>query len=129
MAYVIAEPCIDVMDKSCIEECPIDCIYEGERKLYIHPDECIDCRACEPVCPVDAIYYIEDLPQQWAPYLTANAEFFDDIGTPGGAAAIGRRTTDPEFIATQPKRQITVPTKSEPPSVWISAVRLARRWL
>ena len=42
---------MDVKDKSCIEECPVDCIYEGGRMLYIQPDECVDCGACEPVCP------------------------------------------------------------------------------
>ena len=52
MTYVIALPCVDVKDKACIDECPVDCIYEGERMLYIHPDECVDCGACEPVCPV-----------------------------------------------------------------------------
>jgi NAD-dependent dihydropyrimidine dehydrogenase PreA subunit len=57
VTYVITEPCIDVKDKSCIEECPVDCIYEGDRMLYIHPDECVDCGACEPVCPVEAIFY------------------------------------------------------------------------
>ncbi len=62
MTYVIAEPCVDVMDKACIEECPVDCIYEGARMLYIHPDECVDCGACEPVCPVEAIYYEDDVP-------------------------------------------------------------------
>jgi NAD-dependent dihydropyrimidine dehydrogenase PreA subunit len=51
MTYTIAEPCIDVKDKACVEECPVDCIYEGPRMLYIHPEECIDCGACEPVCP------------------------------------------------------------------------------
>ena len=56
MTYVIAEPCIDIKDKSCIEECPVDCIYEGERMLYIQPDECVDCGACEPECPNNAIY-------------------------------------------------------------------------
>ena len=55
MPYVIASPCIDVNDKACVEECPVDCIYEGERKSYINPKECIDCGACEPVCPVEAI--------------------------------------------------------------------------
>ena len=55
MPYVIASACIDVNDKSCVEECPVDCIYEGERKSYINPKECIDCGACEPVCPVEAI--------------------------------------------------------------------------
>ena len=62
MTYVIAEPCVDVLDKACIDECPVDCIYEGERMLYIHPDECVDCGACEPVCPVEAIYYEDDVP-------------------------------------------------------------------
>src|SRR5688572_6871970 len=47
MTYTIAEPCIDVKDKACVEECPVDCIYEGERMLYIQPDECVDCGACE----------------------------------------------------------------------------------
>src|SRR4051794_41896181 len=55
MPYVIASPCIDVNDKACVEECPVDCIYEGNRKSYINPKECIDCGACEPVCPVEAI--------------------------------------------------------------------------
>ena len=57
MTYIIALPCVDLKDKACIEECPVDCIYEGDRMLYIHPDECVDCGACEPVCPVEAIYY------------------------------------------------------------------------
>jgi NAD-dependent dihydropyrimidine dehydrogenase PreA subunit len=52
MTYVIAGPCVDVKDKACIEECPVDCIYEGARMLYIHPDECVDCGTCEPVWPV-----------------------------------------------------------------------------
>ena len=49
MAYVIAEPCIGVKDKACVEVCPVDCIYEGPNQLFLHPDECIDCGACEPV--------------------------------------------------------------------------------
>ena len=64
MTYVIALPCVDVKDRACIDECPVDCIYEGERSLYIHPDECVDCGACEPVCPVEAIYYEDDLPER-----------------------------------------------------------------
>ena len=56
MTYIIAEPCIDVKDRGCVDVCPVDCIYEGEDMLYIHPDECIDCGACEPECPVTAIF-------------------------------------------------------------------------
>jgi NAD-dependent dihydropyrimidine dehydrogenase PreA subunit len=46
MAYVITEACVDIRDRSCVNECPVDCIYEGNRQFYIHPDECIDCGAC-----------------------------------------------------------------------------------
>ena len=77
MTYIIAQPCVDILDKSCIEECPVDCIYEGERMLYIHPDECVDCGACEPVCPVEAIFYEDDVPDQWKDFYKANVEFFD----------------------------------------------------
>lgn len=78
MTYVIAQPCVDVKDKACIEECPVDCIYEGSRSLYIHPDECVDCGACEPVCPVEAIFYEDDTPEEWKDYYKANVEFFDE---------------------------------------------------
>ena len=77
MTYTIAEPCVDIKDKACIEECPVDCIYEGARMLYIHPDECVDCGACEPVCPVEAIFYEDDVPDQWSSYTQINADFFD----------------------------------------------------
>ena len=69
MAYVIAEPCIDVLDISCVSVCPVDCIHyeEGtDRKLFIDPNECIDCGACEPECPVNAIFPEESLPSEWA---------------------------------------------------------------
>ena len=95
MTYVIAEPCVDVLDKACIEECPVDCIYEGDRMLYIHPDECVDCGACEPVCPVEAIYYEDDVPDQWKDYTKANADFFEELGSPGGAAKIGKTEQRP----------------------------------
>ena len=90
MTYVIAEPCVDLQDKACIEECPVDCIYEGNRMLYIHPDECVDCGACEPVCPVEAIYYEDDVPEQWKDYTGANYEFFEDLGRPVGAPKVGQ---------------------------------------
>ena len=75
MPYVIAEPCIGVKDRSCVEVCPVDCIYEGEDLLYIHPDECIDCGACEPVCPVEAIFDSpETVPDEWKQYTQMNAD-------------------------------------------------------
>ena len=86
MTYVIAQPCVDLKDKACVDECPVDCIYEGARMLYIHPDECVDCGACEPVCPVEAIYYEDDTPEKWMDFHRANVDFFDNLGSPGGAA-------------------------------------------
>ena len=116
MTYVIAEPCVDVLDRACVEECPVDCIYEGERALYIHPDECVDCGACEPVCPVEAIFYEDDLPQQWTMFTTDNATFFNDIlpgrdsplGSPGGAAKLGAVGIDTPLVAGLP-----VPAEAE----------------
>jgi ferredoxin len=65
LTYVIAEPCIDVMDKSCVEVCPVDCIHETGRMLVIDPEECIDCGACEPECPVEAIFPEDAVPTAW----------------------------------------------------------------
>ena len=76
MAYVIAEPCIDIKDKACVDECPVDCNYEGVRKSYINPKECIDCGACEPVCPVSAIFAESDVPEQWQEYTATNAAYY-----------------------------------------------------
>jgi NAD-dependent dihydropyrimidine dehydrogenase PreA subunit len=103
MTYVITQSCVDVLDKSCIEECPVDCIYEGDRMMYIHPDECVDCGACEPACPVEAIYYEEDLPAQEQQLSTVNAEFFAELGSPGGAARLGRIGTDHPLVASLPQ--------------------------
>jgi len=55
MTYVVTEACIKCKYMDCVEVCPVDCFYEGENMLVIHPDECIDCGVCEPECPVDAI--------------------------------------------------------------------------
>jgi NAD-dependent dihydropyrimidine dehydrogenase PreA subunit len=98
VTYVIAQPCIDVADRACVDECPVDCIYEGRRALGINADECIDCGACEPVCPVEAIYYEDDVPAVWAPFTTDNVEFFtqalpgrtEALGSPGGRSEVGR---------------------------------------
>src|SRR5512135_1692909 len=105
MTYVIGEPCVDVLDRACVEECPVDCIYEGERMVYIHPDECVDCGACEPVCPTDAIFFEEDVPDEWVEYTATNADFFAELGSPGGAAKLGKRA-DTAFISALPVREL-----------------------
>ena len=76
MTYVICEPCIGVKDQACVDVCPVDCSYEGDDMLYIHPDECIDCGACMPVCPVEAIFPEAEVPAQWASFTAKNADFF-----------------------------------------------------
>jgi len=55
MTYVVTEACIKCKYTDCVEVCPVDCFYEGENMLVIHPDECIDCGVCEPECPAEAI--------------------------------------------------------------------------
>ena len=95
MAYVITETCVGTCDTACVEVCPCDCIHgplslddirsipkteRGQRltavQLYIDPELCIDCGACEPVCPVSAIFLDDDLPEQWAHCRADNAAFY-----------------------------------------------------
>ncbi len=83
MAYVITEACIGVKDRACVDVCPVDCIYEADDQLYIHPDECIDCGACEPECPVNAIFPEEDVPENLQSFINRNREVFDSDTPPG----------------------------------------------
>ena len=107
MTYVIASACIDVKDGACQTACPVECIYEGGRMMYIQPDECINCGLCLSVCPVDAIFAEEDLPAAELAYLAVNAEFFSakvtGWGAPGGADARYRTGEDHPLVAAQPK--------------------------
>lgn len=105
MTYIIGLPCVDVKDRACVEECPVDCIYEGDRMLYIHPEECVDCGACEPVCPVEAIYYEDDVPDDQAEFYDINVQFFDEIGSPGGAARMGPIPGDHPKVAELPPQE------------------------
>jgi NAD-dependent dihydropyrimidine dehydrogenase PreA subunit len=108
MPYVIAAACIDVMDRSCMEECPVDCIYEGGRKLYINPAECIDCGACEPVCPVSAISQDRRVAADQRDFVADNARFFTQqlpgrdhpLGMAGGAGGLGPLGADTELVAS-----------------------------
>jgi NAD-dependent dihydropyrimidine dehydrogenase PreA subunit len=84
MTYVITNPCIGVKDASCVDVCPVDCIhpspnepgFEEAQQLHISPDECIDCGACEPACPVTAIFEESAVPEEWKSYIKVNADFF-----------------------------------------------------
>jgi len=102
--YVIGAACIDELDASCVESCPVDCIYEGARKRYIQPEECIECGACLPVCPVDAIV---DEPSEDPEWAVDNERFFalplpgrsEPLGSPGGADSVGPVGADTEMVA------------------------------
>jgi NAD-dependent dihydropyrimidine dehydrogenase PreA subunit len=82
MAYVITSICVGVKDKGCLPVCPCDVIYEGEKQLYIQPDTCIDCGACEPACPVGAIFWEGEVPEKYKTSIQENADFFR-LGLPG----------------------------------------------
>ena len=76
MTYVVNEKCIKCKYTDCVEVCPVDCFYEGENMLVIHPDECIDCGACVPECPVTAIFTEEEVPPNWESYIAKNRDVF-----------------------------------------------------
>lgn len=102
MTYVIGEACVDVKDLACVEVCPVDCIYEGSRTLYIHPTECIDCGACDSVCPVEAINYADDVEGEDERYVGIAEELFAVVGSPGGAQVHGQ-VEDHPFVAALPQ--------------------------
>lgn len=108
MAFVIGPECIDNQDHACVDECPVDCIYEGERKNYINPTECIDCGACELVCPQVAIFPARkarnDAERQQ--FAASEGAFFAEVlpgrteplGDPGGARLVGHVDTDSPLV-------------------------------
>ncbi len=74
MAFVVTEPCVNCKYTDCVVVCPCECFYEDDRQLYIHPIDCIDCGACAPECPVEAIFRDADVPAKWAAYVPLNAD-------------------------------------------------------
>jgi len=84
MPYIITEPCIGVKDAACVDACPVDCIhptpeedgFESAKHLYIDPEECIDCGACEPACPPAAIFSEDDLPEKYDGYREVNELYY-----------------------------------------------------
>jgi ferredoxin len=74
MAHVVTQPCFGCKYTDCVVVCPVDCFYEGEQMLYIHPGDCIDCGACPSECPVEAIFIDEAVPAEWQEFIALNAE-------------------------------------------------------
>ncbi|OWK44553.1 indolepyruvate ferredoxin oxidoreductase subunit alpha [Fimbriiglobus ruber] len=72
MAFVVTEPCSDCKYTDCVVVCPCECFYQDEKQLYINPDPCIDCGACAPECPVEALFLDRDIPPQWQDYIEIN---------------------------------------------------------
>lgn len=107
MTYVITEACIDELDGSCVDVCPVDCIYQGLRSRYINAVECIDCGACEPACPVEAIFLAPHVPDAQQAHVADNTSFFTTtlpgraapLGNPGGADACGVVGVDTPLVA------------------------------
>ena len=96
MAYVIAQPCIDHNDRSCVSVCPVDCISADpsvDRKFYIDPDSCIDCGSCESACPNDAIFAADELPRDWVRFAAIDAMWFQDPDAARAAVDQGERVT------------------------------------
>lgn len=107
MAYVITSGCVDIKDRACVDVCPVDCIYEGDRKLYIQPVECIDCGACAPACPQSAIFFDLEVPVDEAGHVADNERFFTEplpgrdapLGEPGGATGLSPVGVDTADLA------------------------------
>tara|TARA_R110001606_G_scaffold369548_1_gene525646 strand:- start:859 stop:1239 length:381 start_codon:yes stop_codon:yes gene_type:complete len=89
MPYVVTEACIKCKYTDCVEVCPVDCFYEGENMLVIHPDECIDCGVCEPECPAEAI--IPDVEPEAEKWLELNREYSEKWPN-----ITGKKAEDPE---------------------------------
>ncbi len=110
MAYVITSLCIDVKDAGCVPACPVDCIYEGGRMMYIHQEECIGCGLCESICPVGAIWEDEELFDEDKPYIQVNNEYFEDqvtgLGSPQGAKALGASDLDHPVVGCHPAQKL-----------------------
>lgn len=108
MTYIIGSDCIDELDRSCIEVCPVDCIYVGDRKSYINATECIDCGACEVECPVSAIVVdrVAKKNPLLAQFMQDSVDFFEaplpgrsePLGNPGGATPLGDIGVDTPFV-------------------------------
>ena len=74
MAYVVTAPCDGCKYTDCVTVCPVDAFREGDRMVYIDPEDCIDCEQCVAECPVDAIFYEDDVPDVWKGYVQVNAD-------------------------------------------------------
>jgi ferredoxin len=74
MPHVVCQPCYDCKYTDCAVPCPVECFYQDEHMLYIHPEDCINCEACVSECPVEAIFLDTNVPARWKSFIELNAE-------------------------------------------------------
>jgi NAD-dependent dihydropyrimidine dehydrogenase PreA subunit len=111
MAYIITSACIGVKDASCVDVCPVDCIhprkdepgYATSTILFIHPDECIDCGACVPACPVEAIFALDEVPAGQEAFIEANAAWYEDSAK--GEALVAAHVAGTKLSAPSDKQK------------------------
>jgi ferredoxin len=84
MAFVVCEPCRDCKYTDCVVVCPCDCFYHDDTMLYIDPQDCIDCDACVPECPVEAIFHEANVPGPWIQFVQLNADRVTSLKASGG---------------------------------------------
>lgn len=115
MPLIIKSECIDVKDGACTTSCPVDCIYEGERMFYIHPEECIECGMCESICPVDAIRYADEVSEAEREFVRINSDVFRDadgeLVFPGGWRRGDIPVRDHPTVSEFPKEEAREETK------------------
>src|SRR6478735_12669048 len=92
MAHIVTAPCNDCKYTDCCVVCPVECFYQDEKMLYIDPADCIDCEACVPECPVEAIYSEPNTPAQWQSYIQLNVERAAALKAAGGEAHITEKS-------------------------------------
>ncbi len=132
MTFVITDPCLDTKDQACVSVCPVDCIHFDEAKdrmLYINPAECIDCGACQPACPVSAIFPEGDVPEAQAKFIEINSLWYDDPDGArnmiGGGAAPAPAAATPAASGTPEAAPEAAPTPAEAAAEKIPATEAA----
>ena len=103
MAFIVAEPCVACKYTDCVAVCPVECFYQDEMMLYIDPNDCIDCEACVPECPVEAIFVEANVPAQWTSWTRVNAEKAAELKAAGGPGHITEKQDPKEGPACKKK--------------------------
>ena len=128
MTYVVNDACIKCKFMDCVEVCPVDCFYEGENMLVIHPDECIDCGACEPECPADAIFSEDDLPEKWEELVQ------NKIKRDNAKYNVDMEAATEEFMCYKCKKrkctyyELQTRSADEPMTTFVSCLNCGNRW-